>query len=342
MIEIAVAKPEDREDVFLIAAERLANDGIRLSPALIEKDFWVCWTLQRLFSLPNIASNLLFKGGTTLSKAFNVISRFSEDIDISVDREFVFPGKQDAVDDAPSKTQRRARVEELKAAFTDKITNTIYPALESNIRAHLPEGSWTLIQDDKEPGTLLFAYPRAVDSASDYNLPVVRIEMGGRNDTWPSEQRRVLTYAAPPGNPKFDLVDVPVLGIERTFWEKATILHNEYHRPQEKHRAHRLSRHYYDLFQLATHEVYGPQCLSNVDVLNRVVTHKSYYYPDNWSCYEEASTGKIHLVPPDYALNGLSEDYDKMRPMFFVDPPAFDEILTKLKQLEEEINVNLS
>ncbi len=112
MRSIAIATPQERGGVFAAVTEKRP-----LPPALIEKDFWVCWILQRLFALPDIAPHLLFKGGTTLSKVYDVIHRFSEDIDVSVARDFVSPGNANAVDDAVSKTQQKKAGDRLKADF---------------------------------------------------------------------------------------------------------------------------------------------------------------------------------------------------------------------------------
>ena len=339
MKRIATTNAQERGDVFTIAGDKQT-----IPPGLIEKDFWVCWTLERLFALSDIAPHLLFKGGTTLSKVYNVIHRFSEDIDISVRRDFVRPDEADiAESEGISKTRRRKEIDTLVASFHQVIANNIYPSLQKAIADQLPsEQEWKLEIDTRDPGTLYFTYPVGVPKSvlSPYNRPLVKIEFGGRSDLWPSEAGTVTPYAAESLPDVFDspTVSVRVLTVERTFWEKATLLHSEYHRPLEKGRGDRISRHYYDLAQLSQHPTIGPRCKAARDVLLRVVEHKTIYFSDSWSRYEEAGNGMLRLVPPEAALSGLRGDYAQMRSMFLGEPPTFDTILEELTRLEREVN----
>jgi predicted nucleotidyltransferase component of viral defense system len=338
MREIALADPKDRADVF-----RSATEHHKLTAALIEKDFWVCWTLQRLFTLPGISEHLLFKGGTTLSKVYGAISRFSEDIDISVSREFLRPGEADAAEAAPSKTKSKKEIEELKSRFKQKVDEVIEPSLRASIAAELGESGWRLEpheDQERHAGTLLFWYPAGLDTReqSRYNQPRVLIEMGGRSDIWPSEPAQVIAYAAPAAPDLFEAVPVSVLAVERTFWEKATLLHNEYYRPAGKTRGDRISRHYYDLAQLAQNPEVAQRLTADPKLLPRVVEHKKLYYADNWSRYDDVLTNATRLVPPSESIDDLKRDYAEMRDMFWEEPPTFDEILTVLAQLEERIN----
>jgi Nucleotidyl transferase AbiEii toxin, Type IV TA system len=339
MKRIATTNAQERSDIFLIAGTTQ-----NIAPGLIEKDFWVCWTLERLFALPEIAPHLLFKGGTTLSKVYNVIHRFSEDIDISVRRDFVRPDEADiAESEGISKTRRRKEIDTLVASFHRLIADVIYPSLQQAIAEQLPsEPEWQLEIDTHDPGTLYFTYPIGIPRSvlSPYKRPLVKIEFGGRSDLWPSEAGTVVPYAAESLPQAFDSPSVPVrvLTVERTFWEKATLLHSEYHRPLEKGRGDRISRHYYDLAQLSQHPTIGPRCKATRDVLQRVIAHKTIYFSDSWSRYDEAGNGMLHLVPPDVALSGLRGDYTQMRPMFLGEPPTFDAILEELAHLEKEVN----
>ncbi len=337
MKRIALASKRDRADVF-----RETADTMGIAAALIEKDFWVCWTLERLFSLPDLAPHLLFKGGTALSKVYGVIHRFSEDVDISVSRDFLRPGSGEAAEiETISNTRRRKEIDTLVGTFHRVVADIIQPRLREAIEAELgTEMGWRLVPDERDAGTLLFVYPAGVEEVSLYNAPMVRIEMGGRSDVWPAETGILKPYAAAVVPQVFDApeVSVRVLAAERTFWEKATILHNEYYRPVEKRRAERISRHYYDLAQLATHQEIGARSLQARDVLHRVVQHKTVYYNDSWSRYGEATTGAMRLVPPAQEEGRLRTDYQQMRPMLFDDPPAFDAVMATLAALEVRIN----
>lgn len=336
MKRVAVAAPQEREAVFLAAAEKRV-----LSAALVEKDFWVCWTLARLFALPEIAPHLLFKGGTTLSKVYNAIERFSEDIDISIDRAFLRPGAGDAAEVAElSKTRQKKEIEALVAAFYQAVEAKMLPALHALIASELGLSEWTLERDAVDAGTLLFTYPTGVQESEAYVRPVVRIEFGGRSDVWPSQEALVTPYASEDIPQAFEDAHVPVrvLSAERTFWEKATLLHNEYYRPATKRRGDRISRHYYDLSRLAAHPHIGPSSLAERSLLERVVAHKSLYYRDTWSQYDAALSGEMHLLPPVEARSDLQADYGRMRAMFFTAPPKFETIWDALALLETQIN----
>lgn len=347
MKNVARASAQDRADLFRIAAEASG-----LTPALIEKDFWVCWTLQRLFALPVTAPHLLFKGGTTLSKVYKVIQRFSEDIDISVSREFIRPGEADAVENAPSRAQREKELKRLKDAFVQVIGEVIYPELRVAIAEELGQKGWHLVRDNYDPGTLLFTYPVSLSATLgrmasgdkafgvEYILPTVRIEMGGRSDLWPSEDAVVTAYAAEAEPTAFEQpnIAVRILAVERTFWEKATLLHNEFYRPLVKGRGDRISRHYSDLTRLTLHPELGPRCLAARDIAARVVQHKNLYYRDNWSRYGEVLTGGLHLLPGPEVEGVLRADFAQMSSMFFGEPQSFDEVLATLAEMERTIN----
>jgi len=331
-MNLATESSDSRRDAFAIAAERRG-----LLPLVIEKDFWVCWTLQRLFALPDLGGHLLFKGGTSLSKAYGLIHRFSEDIDLSVSRDSLGGDLADP-EQAASNTQRKQRTEALMAAFRRTVTDRLLPALRASIEEQLGAEGWALAQDGTDPGTLHFAYPRAVSGTLSYIRPEVRIELGGRNDDWPAESRTVTAYVSeemPHVTPA--AVAVRVLAARRTFWEKATILHAEYHRPSGKVPGERLSRHYSDLAQMAGTAVEA-QALNDLPLLARVRTHKAAFYTAPWASYETARPGTLRLAPRPERLDGLRSDYRGMGPMFFGPSLPFDALMEKITALEERVN----
>ena len=330
------AEPADsRRDAFAIAGERRG-----LLPLVIEKDFWVCWTLERLFALPEFSEHLLFKGGTSLSKAYGVIQRFSEDIDLSLSRSSLDEGLADP-EQATSNMQRKQRTEALMAAFRSAVTDRLLPALHAGIAEELGEeriGGWTLTQDRADPGTLHFAYPRATTGELSYIRPEVRIELGGRNDDWPAEHRTVTAYVAeelPQITPA--AIPVRVLAARRTFWEKATILHAEYHRPSDKVAGERLSRHYSDLAQMTGTNIEA-QALADLPLLARVRAHKEAFYTAPWASYETARPGTLRLVPRPERLASLRTDYRGMGAMFFGPSLTFDTLMERIAELERRVN----
>ena len=334
-MNLATASADTRRDALAIAGERRG-----LLPLLIEKDFWVCWTLGRLFALPGFHDHLLFKGGTSLSKVYGLIQRFSEDIDLSLSRAALGVSLADP-EQAASNTQRKQLSGALVTAFQETVTHRLLPALRTSIAQELEDASsgvWTLTQDASDPGTLHFAYPRAVSGELAYVRPEVKIELGGRSDDWPAENRTVTAYVAeelPQIMPA--IVSVRVLAARRTFWEKATILHAEYHRPPDKASGERLSRHYSDLAQMAGTEV-EVQALADLPLLARVREHKSAFYTAPWANYETALPGTLHLVPRPERVAGLRTDYRGMSAMFFGPSLSFEAMMDRIAALEQRVN----
>lgn len=336
-MNLATEPMASRRDAFAVSADRRG-----LLPALIEKDFWVCWTLERLFGLPDFGPHLLFKGGTSLSKVYGAIQRFSEDIDLSLSRHFVEGILPDPMG-ATSNTQRKQRTALLVAAFHQAVTDRLLPALRADITANLgEEGSgaagWTLSQDARNPGTLHFAYPRAVPEVLPYVRPEVKIELGGRSDDWPAEEKTVTAYVAqdiPAVTPQ--AVPVRALAARRTFWEKATLLHAECHRPPDGPTGERLSRHYSDLAQMAVTEI-GAEALADLPLLDRVRRHKIAFYTSPWANYETARPGTLRLVPPPARVDALRADYRGMAPMFFGPSLSFEAMMPEIAALEARVN----
>ncbi len=336
-MDIIAAQHEDRADLVRETAARRNLDS-----SIIEKDFWVCWTLHKLFALDSGHSSLLFKRGTSLSKVFKLIERFSEDIDLSLDRrDFGFKDDRDPMN-APSRKKARKLLAELKTTSEEHIATHLLPRLRQKFEEVLGgKLAWSLEIDPLDAQTVLFAYPRQSNGESLPTLsvaPVVRLEFGARSDHWPAKNYRVQPYAADEFPNLFTVSSctVKTLEAERTFWEKATLLHMEYHRPEPKVR--RLSRHYYDLAALAGNKDIRVRALGDLELLKRVAEHKTGFYYMAWASYDEAKPGSLRLVPHQDLHAGLKEDYEKMRDMFFNERPHFNQIISTLKELEEEIN----
>ncbi|KAF0156797.1 MAG: hypothetical protein FD159_1659 [Syntrophaceae bacterium] len=330
---------DERRRYFVQTAEQM-----RLSPQIIEKDFWVCWTLRELFALPNIGSMLIFKGGTSLSKAYRLIERFSEDVDVSLDRAGLGFGDESSNPESDiSGKERKRRIDRIKAACQNKISNELRPMMIKAIGAALGDAQgWSLTIDEGDPDrqTLLYAYPSSLpEKTGAYIRPAVKVEMGARSDHWPSDQVRIMPYVVERFPAAFEAPDfiVKVLTAERTFWEKATLLHAEYHRPPDKEIPLRLSRHYYDTSRLILSGI-GEKATDHPELLQRVVEHKKVFFPSGWAHYEEAIQGKLRLTPHPGRIRQLEEDYDKMREMFFAERPAFAELLRILEEWETHFN----
>ncbi|MBF0489348.1 MAG: nucleotidyl transferase AbiEii/AbiGii toxin family protein [Candidatus Omnitrophica bacterium] len=313
--------------------------NLNILPQLIEKDFWVCWILEVLFSMPGIGEHLTFKGGTSLSKCFNVIKRFSEDIDISIERSFLSKSHDIEPDKEESNKENQKRLKALQLACKNKINQIILPAIKQSIASALPDKKkWKIELDsaDEDGQTILFIFPHSMTSnAESYIRSSIKIELGARSDHWPVEVTTVTPYIT--NALSIEGVKVRVLSAERTFWEKATILHMIYHYPSEKNVPSRMSRHYYDIYAMIDSPIYK-RALENILLLKHVAEHKSLFFKANWAHYDKAKLGTLRLVPRDNQINQLKNDYHLMQPMFFEKPPLFEHIIEKLKVIEEQIN----
>jgi hypothetical protein len=325
----------DRVELFSAAAEKL-----RIAQHMVEKDAWVCWTLEHLFGLPAAREHFIFKGGTSLSKVWKVIHRFSEDIDISLSREWLgFTGERDP--EAAQGKERRRRLDALAAACSSKLNTEVLPALRQRFTKVLGASGWSLDVAPDDSQTLLFSYQTAFTEipGAAYVSPVVKIECGARSDRWPVSAQSIAPYLAeafPEGFPNGTFL-VPVLDIERTFWEKATILHAEAHRPADKPIPERFSRHYADLASLALVPA-GAAALARDDLRARVVEHKQVFFASAWASFPTAVPGSFRLIPPADRLAVLSADYRAMQEMFFRPPPTWAEVVEVLTKLETRIN----
>jgi len=316
----------------------VAND-LGVTVQLIEKDFWVCWMLKTLFSLPTAGSHLTFKGGTSLSKCYNVIKRFSEDVDVSIERTFLTSQESIEPDKKQGAKVNQRRLDRLKQACQEKIAEVIIPELEKMTSSALPGiGKWEIALDPDYPDnqTVLFTYPSVIENGkSGYVQPVVKIELGARSDHWPVEVMSVKPYvSSAAGKVTINGTQVRVLGAERTFWEKATILHAIGHGSKLRTR---MSRHYYDVGEMIGTAIYT-KAIQNIDLLIKVAEHKTLFFKDSKAHYDLAKPGTLRLVPRDEHLVQLNDDYRQMQEMFFENPPPFESVLKKLKKAEEEIN----
>lgn len=188
------------------------------------------------------------------------------------------------------------------------------------------------------PPVILFPYPRAVPSGS-YIAPLVKLEFGSLTDQRPIGTHTITPLVAELAPDTFDDFHAVVvaLEIERTFWEKATILHAEYHRPASQPMRDRFARHYADFAALWRHPG-GRAAADRLDLLERVRIHKSRFFTSSWAHYATAVPGTLRLVPSATRLAELRRDYTAMAPMFLSPPPAFEDILATLEEAEAMIN----
>lgn len=341
---------DDRKALLQEAASRRDSTEI-----ILEKDFWVCWTLKRLFTNPALAPYLTFKGGTSLSKAYSLIERFSEDIDLTISRNaaFLIDGS-DPMEVEISNKERARRLKTLSENAQKFVREIALPALQSEIETSLGQSTnWKIVLDDEDPDrqTILFHYPKVFAYGTEwdnapwdeaewdketYIRPHIKLEFGARGDITPSEKRSIKPYAAEEFPDLFESssIEVGTLAAERTFWEKATILHSLYHGVKIRDR---MSRHYYDTFMLFERGV-AESALKAPGLLENVVRNKSLLFRDAKASYDTAVIGSLKLLPAAEQRDALKNDYEKMAEMFMGEYPAFDAVLAGLAELEQKIN----
>lgn len=248
--------PADRYQTLTPEQQRQTLDEVSrrlgIAPAIIEKDYWVCRTLDALFNLPELGDQLVFKGGTSLSKAYGLIERFSEDVDVSFHRDYLGFGKGDDPEAQAGNKAKERKIDALRIACIRKIETSLLPALKEKLASELGKSTaWSLEIDPSDPQTILFHFPLAGVDSFPYVKASVRIELGARSDDWPREERQIRSFIGEVLDQPIGTATAQTLQAERTFWEKATLLHAECHRNPAKAMPARYARHYHDLARLA-------------------------------------------------------------------------------------------
>jgi len=336
------APARDRLDLFLATANRFGAPV-----GNIEKDFWVCWTLDALYHrLPADRPRLLFKGGTSLSKAYGLIQRFSEDIDVTVFREDLEQAATVKELEALSGKKRRARLDEIRDACRAYITGSLRENL-TGLLAEATDGAGRLDIDNADPDgqTLLIWYPEVEPRDDTYVRPAVRIESGAKSALDPNRPVLIRPYIADE-TPDLDLSVPEVTTIEpsRTFWDKVVIVHGlrrwYERRGVLRQEGQRISRHYYDLHQLLASEV-GKAALGDTDLACDCVRHARMFFARPDFDLGSAEPGTFAIAPVDGMVDALRRDYANTAAMIFGQPPSFDAILESMRQLEAAANASV-
>jgi hypothetical protein len=312
-----------------------------LAPVIVEKDFWVCWLLSIVFQ-SSFRDAMVFKGGTALSKVFGVIERFSEDVDLSLAPAFLGLDEPDATAGV-SKGQASKWMERAEATCTAVVRDTLAPEIAAGLSGQLGkrDSPWLAFEVDahSRAPVLLFHYPTTQPPALDYLRRSVKLEFGSLTEQRQTARHPVRPWIADVLPEAFDdwQCDVVALDLHRSFWEKATILHAEHHRPFDKVTPDRFARHYADTAALALHAD-ASGAIEQSDLCQRVVRWKSRFFGSAWARYDLAAPPTFRLVPPPEREAGLRRDYQAMRDMYLSEPIPFDEILATLAGVERRIN----
>jgi hypothetical protein len=330
-------KERDRKDVLEAAAVRLGT-----TVQSIEKDLWVCRVIDALFTGLGSRPKLYFKGGTSLSKGYGLIKRFSEDIDIVVSRAGLgIKSTDDPLADGLSNKKRKAAVEVTKQKCSDHVLGR----MKRNLEKLLPECTLEPDDDDEDKASLRVKYPSLLEPDG-YLKPWVKIECGARGAREPEAKKSIAPYLQQELGTKFNLATerVTLIAAERTFWEKALILHGIYcgFRDEERKPSENnlISRHYYDVAMMRDRPE-GLKALRATALLDKVREHKLLLFKKSWEKLDEARPGAIRLVPQDEIKEHLAKDYAAMSGMMFGKPPDFGWVLNELAKLEVSINTKL-
>jgi hypothetical protein len=317
---------------------------------VLEKDLWVVWTLRALFEDPALGHLLGFKGGTSLSKAYGAITRFSEDVDLTVDHRSFDDPLDPLAKPAPSKTQLQRWRERIESRHLPRfLSERVLPQLSALAEATLdgPRRP-TVSVDAVDPTKVHVAYPSVLTREA-YLRESVLLEFGGRMTIEPIEARAVTSYlqdALPGLAAAYELpaATPQVVHGARTFWEKVTAVHAFVTRREAASRfarADRLSRHWYDLVALRAGRL-GAEAVERLDLRDAVVDLKALLFATAEVDYADCQRGKARLVPTGPLLEALRIDYEAMRAqgMFRSDdpPPSFPDLVDRLDVLETELN----
>lgn len=332
MTEFLRLPPEDQREIILTIAMELGH-----SPQVLHKDVWVCWALQKLFDMESEV-RMAFKGGTSLSKVFQAIHRFSEDVDISLDyRDLTDDQALDVFSPETTNSSRKRFCKKLSATARDHVHRNVFPSLTDSFTEITDGNGKTEVSENGEK--LWLHYPALTNSVTSYLGDWILVEFGGRNVTEPNGPHAIApTVAERLPSLQFPIANVTVLAPERTFWEKATLIHVECHR-QRSISPNRISRHWYDLAMLSRGAI-GKKALSDRSLLQDVVRHKSVFFDASYANYQDCLSGSFRLIPTEPLLSSLKNDYKSMQDagMFDGEVPLFEELLKELRTIEVAMN----
>jgi len=311
-----------------------------LHAAIVEKDFWVCIMLDYLFHKSPWYCHLAFKGGTSLSKAYQVIERFSEDIDLILDWRLLGYDLHEPWHER-SQNQQNIFGKVANRRTVELIKNNFLPRMNEDMRKLIGRSNCMSMLEEAEnkdgEQTIVFRYPKSFALSS--ILPEIRLEFGALAAWSPLEEKTITPITAEHYPHMFTQADTKIrtTAIERAFWEKATILHREAYRKPESSMPPRYARHYYDLYCLYN-SPFRDSLFKTFDILEQVAKFKSKFYHDAWSDYGEARPGSLRLLPAQHNYDILKKDYQDMQGMFYGKYPDFDELMTAIAAIEDEIN----
>jgi hypothetical protein len=311
-----------------------ATEMTGLPAIAIEKDWWVTLCLNASFSLP-YSEHIVFKGGTSLSKGWDLIERFSEDIDLAIERKFF--GFEGDISKSQIRKLRKQSCEFISTEFLEGLTQTLK---DWGAIAECELFAQPVTNSDKDPQVIEIHYVSVVDT-SEYLPQRVLIEVSSRSLMEPTEKREInsiLSINFPKLSFASESFVIPTVLPQRTFLEKIFLLHEEFSQEAEKIRIDRLSRHLYDLVRLMDTE-HGIAGLQAKELYNNIVAHREKFNPLKGLDYDNHTPDKIKIIPPDTVIKDYESDYSEMTKfMIYGETLNFEELLNKITELQNRIN----
>lgn len=311
-----------------------ATELTGLPEIAIEKDWWVTLALKASFEL-KYSPSIVFKGGTSLSKGWNLIERFSEDIDLAIDRKFF--GFEGDISKSQIKNLRKTSCEFISTNFLEDLTKKF---TEWKVIDECKLNAQPVVDSDKDPQVIEIHYNSVFDK-SDYLPQRVLIEVSSRSLMEPSENREInsiLSIAFPDQPFTTGPFSISTVLPQRTFLEKIFLLHEEFSQDTAKIRIDRLSRHLYDLEKLMDTE-HGKAAIKDTELYKSIVTHREKFNPLRGLDYSNHIPSKIKIIPPDTVIKEWEKDYQAMtQNMIYGDPLNFDKLIKRIQELQKRIN----
>ena len=332
MIKIAKKSEAELKELFQATAYKMG-----VPETIAEKDFWVCFLLDHLFHDSIYNGDFVFKGGTSLSKAFHVIERFSEDIDLILDWTKLDYSAEEPWEERSNNQQDKFN-KKMNAAAAKFYEEQLVPTLNKEIETKLGFKDCFEI-DENDPMIVKFKYPVLFPDPNEYLRSYVQLEIGPIAEWLPSTPVEISPFAAEYYPQLFTQKStlVRTVDVERTFWEKITILHKIKNWPDGKPVAKRYARHLYDVFQMVHSDV-KEKAFSKKELLERDVLFKRKFYYSKNMPYDTLTLHEVELVPEGRILDELRDDYEAMKNMIYGSKPEFDELIDCVKALEKEIH----
>ncbi|MEC4050952.1 nucleotidyl transferase AbiEii/AbiGii toxin family protein [Flavobacterium sp. SUN046] len=308
------------------------NSQTGLPTDAIEKDWWVTITLKAIFS-SKFAQHLVFKGGTSLSKAYNLIERFSEDIDLSIDRTIL--GFEGELSKTQIKKLRKASGNFVVGEFKEELNNQLE-------KLGVNKDTYNLIFDDEiddtsDPHRIELEYNSIVEPG-EYIPQRVIIELGARALLEPNEQKTIQSIIGqiyPDQAFTIQPFEVIVVVPTKTFLEKIMLLHEEFLKPIKNIRHYRMSRHLYDIEKLMDHD-YGKEAIKNKELFETLVQHRSKYTPVRGISYDLHTPQTINFIPPAEVTELWKKDYQAMQEfMIYGETLEFENLISRMQELKE-------